>query len=217
MLPSLGEASSQRGESHFGWTTFRGAGHKNTQHPYTAAQLRQQISFASAIQSRVIALLHDFITQTYYEKTFSGLAESIFEQHKTAVEKLLADTCEEVLEKVPAVYSRLAEGNQEAVSQALGTIRRIIDAFADAVYPPTDATAKIDANIIHLRPSHHLNRLNVYVRDHTTSDARRKKLRQALANLYERVSTGIHRDVSPTEARALFLEMYLLLGEILSL
>jgi len=26
MLPSLGEASSQRGESHFGWTTFRGAG-----------------------------------------------------------------------------------------------------------------------------------------------------------------------------------------------
>ena len=38
-----------------------------------------------------------------------------------------------------------------------------------------------------------------------------------LANLFDRVSSGVHNDVSVSEARALFLNTYLLLGEILHL
>ncbi len=34
-------------------------------------------------------------------------------------------------------------------------------------------------------------------------------------NLYARVSTGVHADVSIEEAQSLFLNCYLLLGEIL--
>jgi len=44
-----------------------------------------------------------------------------------------------------------------------------------------------------------------------------KKLKQNLTNLYSRVSSGVHSDVDYKEAKNLFLNVYLLLGEILTL
>lgn len=35
--------------------------------------------------------------------------------------------------------------------------------------------------------------------------------------LYDRVSTGVHADVSPAEAEAILVEAYVLLGEVLDL
>ncbi len=190
---------------------------KNPQDFFEAQRLMGEMSAMSTIRSKVIALLHRFVSEVYYEKAFSGLAESIFEAHKSHVDALLAEKARDVLEKVPAAYDRLAEGSQEAVSQALNTCRRIIDAFADAVFPPQDTPIDIDGNKVELTKSHVQNRINVYIRAHTPSESRRRRLRQILTNLYERVSTGVHSDVTPSEARSLFLEMYLLLGEILTL
>ncbi|KCV45596.1 hypothetical protein L506_0498 [Bordetella bronchiseptica GA96-01] len=38
-----------------------------------------------------------------------------------------------------------------------------------------------------------------------------------MSNLFDRVSSGVHKDISSEEARALFLNTYLFLGEILHL
>jgi hypothetical protein len=57
----------------------------------------------------------------------------------------------------------------------------------------------------------------MYVRQHTQSKSRQQRLRQALRGIYERVSAGVHDDVTPSEARFLFLETYVALGEILAL
>jgi AbiTii len=171
----------------------------------------------SAIRSSVLALLHQFVVRIYYELTFSGTQETIFERQKALVETKLAATCGAVLEKFPAVYNRLAEGDPEAISQALSTCRRIIDAFADAVFPPSDETLSIDGNEIKLTAQHHQNRINAYVHGHCGSVSRRKRLRRALEDIYGRVSAGVHSDVSPDEARMLFLHSYLLMGEVVSL
>lgn len=179
--------------------------------------LTSAISQMSAVRSRVLALLHSFAAGVYYEKAFSGLAESIFERYKVAVDILLAERCGDVLEKVPAVYDRLAEGDQEAVSQALNTCRRVIDSFADAIYPPSEATIEIEGQPVRLGPQQHLNRVNAYIRERVSSESRRKRLRQSLTNVYDRVSSGVHKDITPEEARSLFLETYILLGEILTL
>jgi len=40
------------------------------------------------------------------------------------------------------------------------------------------------------------------------------KLRQNLQNLYERVSAGVHSDVDEQEARNLFFNVYLILGQV---
>lgn len=176
------------------------------------------ISRLSGIRSRVLANLHEFVSEQYYERLFGGLAESIFERHKGDVDKMLTGSCADVLERIPTVTDRLADGDAESVSQALTTCRRILESFADAVFPPMDEPhVRDDGTIVDLGANRHKNRINEYISKHTTSSSRKTRLRQNLSNLFDRVSTGVHGDVSADEARALFLNTYLFLGEVLHL
>ena len=175
------------------------------------------ISRLSGIKTRVLSRLHQFVSEIYYEKQFDNLSESIFESYKKDVDSLIGGSCGDVLAQIPSVMSRLAEGEQEAISQALSTCRRVIDSFADAIHPPADGTFEIGGNQLSLDAGKHQNRINVYIHKNTTSSSRRKRFRQNLSNLYERVSTGVHNDVSAEEARALFLSTYMFVGEVLHL
>ena len=181
------------------------------------SQTTQQIQVHSAIKSKVISLLHEFISGVYYEKAFSGLAEDIFEAYKREIDARITEKCGDVLTKLPYVYDRLREEDTEAVSQGLTTCRRIIDAFSDALYPPREETVQINGNTLELGANRYQNRLNAYIAGKISSDSRRKRLRQSLSNLYSRVSTGVHSEVSPQEAKALLLSTYLFLGEVLNL
>jgi hypothetical protein len=171
----------------------------------------------NGIKSKVIGLIHDYAAQVYYEKMFSGLAETTFETFKQEVDDRIADACGAVLEMIPSVFQRLAEGDKEAISHALTSCRRIIDAFADNIFPPSDETFEIDGNALSLAANRHQNRINVFIHKNTTSKSRKAKLRQTLANLYDRISSGVHNEVSLFEARSLFLELYIFLGEVLTL
>jgi hypothetical protein len=178
---------------------------------------RNAISRISSIQSRVMALLHAFVAEVYYEREFAALAESTFERFKKDVDVLIAGRSGDVLSKIPAVINRLSEGDSEAVSQALTTCRRILEAFADSIFPPTDAVVELGGNTLKLDASKHLNRINAYIAQRTESSSRRQRLRQNLSNLFDRVSTGVHDDVTSEEAFSLFLNTYLFLGEVLHL
>ena len=178
-------------------------------------QTANNISRLSAIKSRVLAQLHSFVSEVYYEKEFDSLSESIFERYKSAVDTLIVESCGEVFEKIPSVMSRLSEGDDESISQALVTCRRIIEAFADSIFPPTDQTIEIGGNTLKLDAGKHQNRINAYVYQHVQSQSRRQKIRQNLSNLFDRVSTGVHTDVTAEEANSLFLNVYLFFGEIL--
>jgi hypothetical protein len=171
----------------------------------------------SGIRTRVLGLLHEFVSDVYYEKEFDALSESIFELYQREVDSLISANCGDVLQKIPAVMARLAEGDDEAVAQGLTTCRRIIEAFADSIYPPSDQTVEIGGNTLKLDASKHQNRINAYVHARTGSQSRKQRIRQNLANLFDRVSSGVHSDVTPEEARALFLNTYLFLGEVLHL
>lgn len=173
------------------------------------------ISKLSGIKSKVLAHLHSFVTDVYYEKEFDSLSESIFEKYKSDIDTLIAAHAGEVLEQIPSVMSRLSDGDQESISQALTTVRRIIDSFADSIFPPTEETIDMGGNEVTLNANKHQNRINAFVFKRTESKSRRTKIRQNLSNLYDRVSTGVHKDVTAEEARSLFLNTYLLLGEVL--
>ena len=184
-------------------------------HQNQMAETINYISKLSGIKSRVLAHLHDFVSDVYYEKEFDSLSESIFEKYKSEVDTLISVYCGDVLQQIPSVMSRLAEGNPESISQALSTSRRIIDSFADSIFPPTEDTINIGGNELTLGANKHQNRINAFVHQRTESKSRKAKIRQNLSNLYDRVSTGVHNDVAAEEARSLFLNTYLLLGEIL--
>lgn len=175
------------------------------------------ISKLSGIRSKVIALLHNFITDVYYEKVFDNLSESIFESYKREVDHLITENCGDMLEQIPTVMERLSSGNSEAISHALTTCRRIIESFANSIFPPSDETIKIGGNDLKLDASKHQNRINAYIHQRCNSKSRKQRFRQNLANLFDRVSTGVHKDVTTEEAKALFLNTYLFLGEVLHL
>jgi len=176
-----------------------------------------RITTMSGIRSRVLGMLHTFVVGVFYERQFAKVAENIFEQYKKDVDALIAEKAGEVLSKIPSVIARLQEGEEEGISQALTTCRRIIETFADAVYPPTTGTVELGGNTLSLDASKHKNRLNAYIAVRTASSARRDKLRQNLGNLFDRVSAGVHTDVTSEEAFSLFLNVYLFLGEVLHL
>ncbi len=176
---------------------------------------REIIAVLSGVRSRVLSLLHAFVTSTYYELAFSGLAESIFEKYRSGVDTLLAKYAGDALEKIPAIYDRLTAGDPEAVSQALNTCRRVIDAFADAVCPPREGSVSINGTDIKVGPENHLNRITVYLHGCCPSASRRDRIRRTIRGTYERVSAGVHADVTLDEAKSLFLQTYLTLGEIL--
>lgn len=178
-------------------------------------EISSKISQLSGIKSKILAQLHNFISSVYYEKEFDNLSESIFEKYKSDVDTLISSNCGKVLEQIPSVMNRLADKDIESISQALTTVRRIIESFADSIYPPSDKTIKMNGNDVTLDASKHQNRINAFVYERIKSKSRITKIRQNLSNLYIRVSTAVHSEVSAEEAKSLFLNTYLILGEIL--
>lgn len=179
--------------------------------------LNTYVTQLSGVRSKVLSLIHGFVSKAYYELAFSNLQETIFERQKALVDAKITTACGAILEKVPAIYDRLAQDDKEAISQALNTCRRIIDAFADSIYPPTDKTIDIGGIQLKLKAQHHQNRINAFVFENCESSSRRSRFKRSLSDLYDRVGAGIHSDVTAGEARFLFLQTYMLIGEILSL
>lgn len=175
------------------------------------------IALLGGIKSRVISMLHDFATTVYYEKTFDNLAESIFDSYKKEVDIRIAESSGDIIEQIPSIVARLTDADKEAISHALTTCRRIIDSFANYIFPPSNETFNIEGNELSLKADKPLNRLNVYIYQNVSSASRKQRLKQNLKNLYERISAGVHADVDAQEARNLFFNVYLILGEILTL
>ena len=182
---------------------------------YRLSDLTTRISILNSIRSRVLARVHRFVCETYYALAFSGVAESIFQKYQVSIDASLRETAPDVLEKIPSISDRLAAGDREAVSQAMNSCRRMIKAFADAVYPPSDSPVTIDGQQFQVTADKDLNRIYLFLRNGCRSESRRDRLRQGLHRIHERASAGSHADVTPGEAKALFLSTYLVLGEIL--
>lgn len=179
------------------------------------AGLTGVVSTLSSLRSRVLAAIHEFAVGHHHRLAFSGLAETIFDRHRSAVDLLIQGAAPEVLEKLPAVYDRLSAGDKESVSQAMNSVRRMIKVFADSVYPPEKKPVSVDGKKYEVGSDKVLNRIELYLRGSCTSASRRDRLKRSLRDVYDRASAGSHADITPQEARSLFLAGYLTLGEIL--
>ncbi len=100
--------------------------------------LSKNISIFSNLKGKIMALLHDYFTEIYYQIKYENVVESIFESYKQEIDKSIISESKEVIEMLPSVMDRLNENNTESISQALTTCRRIIDSFADVVFPAQD-------------------------------------------------------------------------------
>jgi hypothetical protein len=122
------------------------------------------------------------------------------------------------------VYKRLEEGEQEGLSQAALSCRRVLKAVADLVYAPTTEMLRGSEGTDHqLDDASFLNRLIAYVQ--STFGERMSSLEVAAINdlsrrlgaLNDLASKGVHIDVLTLfEARQCALQTYVVAGDILA-
>lgn len=180
-------------------------------------KLSSDIAEIRGVVSRTMALLHDFVAESYYELAFRGVAESIFQSLKKEVDIKLAQAAGDALEKSPSIVERLSFGEQEAISHAMLSGRRVLSSFADSVQPPTDEKLPYGQDMLDAGADKYLNRLRFFIRKHCKSDKREERLKHTLMDLNTRFSAGTHADVTAEEARALLVILYVTLGELLNL
>jgi hypothetical protein len=195
--------------------------------PYAQMQLNEQrskiaeitpnITNAARVISAVRAQIQDFATRIYHERLFSHQSESIFQAYQEQLDALLAGTARTAFERLPHAFERLGTGDAESISHALTTCRRVIDSFANAVFPPKSDLVHIGHESIEVGERQVRNRLRAYMHERIGQCSRYDRLNKSLGSLYDRVSAGVHADVDAGEARALVLQTYLFLGELLSL
>jgi hypothetical protein len=172
----------------------------------------------SGIGGQVVATVYDLASEIYHELLFSELQASLVADTQQRVDGSLAAASGTALEKIERVSDRLRDGDPESVSQALTTCRRLIDSCADYVFPAQEEPYAIgEEATLKVGPQQVLNRLQAHTHAAGASKSRRDRLRRTLSDLYERCSAGTHAEVTVEEARFIFLQTYIVLGEILTL
>lgn len=182
------------------------------------AQLRTVVTKNASILASVEAQIHSFVVRAFYSLRISTRQDTMFGSDAQRIDALLRGLDEDFLRRVDSAYANLENGEAEEISAAMNSVRRLIDAFADQIFPATDET-RLDGQgkSIRLGQMQRLNRVKAYIDDHCQSPSRATRLKRAISDVYDRVSTGVHTEVSASDARSLFLFSYTLLGEILEL
>lgn len=187
-------------------------------HDTRILQSSVNLSTWAGICGQVVATVYGMVTEIYHELLFSELQASLFASTQKKVDGSLAAASGSALEKIERISDRLRDGDPESVSQALTTCRRLIDSCADYVFPSRDELYKIGDEVdLKVGPQQVLNRLQAHTHVCGASKSRRDRLRRTLSDLYARCSAGTHAEVTIDEARFIFLQTYIALGEILTL
>ncbi|WP_084774465.1 AbiTii domain-containing protein [Nonomuraea candida] len=187
------------------------------EHDQKIAAQATALATMTAICGQVVSVVYGMVVEIYHELLFSQLQASLFSSVQTRVDGSLAAAGGNSLSKIEKISDRLRDGDPESVSQGLTTCRRLIDSAADNLFPPRESPFDIGGQEIAVGSSNVLNRLQAFVFEAGASQSRRDRIRRALKDLYGRCSAGTHAEVDVEEARFVFLQTYVILGEIMSL
>lgn len=172
----------------------------------------------SGLCGQVVATVYDMVVEIYHELLFSELQATLFADTQAVVDGSLAAASGTALDKIERVSDRLRDGDSESVSQALTTCRRLIDSCADHVFPARTEPYNIgEEATLTVGQQNVLNRLQAFCYEQGAPKGRRDRLRRTLSDLYSRCSAGTHAEITVQEARFVFLQTYVVLGETLAL
>ena len=217
------EAAAQ--SSRDALSALQGGGNYSGEYASVAAREHDQkivahshaLGIWSGICKQVVATIYDMLVEIYHELLFSELQATLFADTQTKVDRELAASSGTALNKIERVSDRLRDGDPESISQALTTCRRLIDSCADHLFPAQDEPYDIGGQPLKVGRQNVLNRLQAKAHATTASKGQRDRLRRTLSDLYDRCSSGTHAEVTVQEARFVFLQTYVVLGEILTL
>ncbi len=186
--------------------------------------LKSQIETAAGRVASRRALIHDYAIRHHYPIKYSGVAQDAFSQVRAVVDARIATVVPDAAQQFTAVHDNLRSDNPEDWSNAVHSCRRILQALADAVFPPTDQPRTSGRKVISLGPDQYINRLVCYAEDHSSSARFQGVVGSHLGFLGERLDAvfqasqkGSHASVSSEEAHRYVVYTYMLVGDLLSL
>lgn len=173
------------------------------------------------------ATIYEYVSRTYYELKFSGIVGDIFSRVRQRVDKQLGALVPDATKKLTAAYDNLRSENPEDWANAVHSCRRLLQAVADAIYPPT-ADKVIEENgkqrTVKLGVDAYKNRIIAFVDDRSDSQRFKDIVGSHLSFLGDRLDSvflatqkGSHAEVSQEEADRYVVYSYLLVGDLLSL
>lgn len=168
--------------------------------------------------------LYEYVSRKHYELKFSNVASDIFARRREAVDNKIGLVVPDAIRKFDAVNENLRSDNPEDWANAVHSCRRILQALADALFPPQKEARTKDGNQIKLGSDSYINRLICFAEDKSASNSFRGLVGSHLGFLgdrldavFEATQKGSHADVSREEADRYVIYTYLVVGDILSL
>jgi len=184
--------------------------------------VRKDMDFSSqrALLGRIRSWLHHYASGVNIRVQFADVVENVLESYRAVVDSRLAGVCPEALDMLAAAYERLPAASSEERSQAVTTLRRVLKAFADAVYPPRPSAE----GQRELTDERYINRLWAWAEEYIGSKSNCELVQAHIDNVgawidgvYRLQNKGVHATVSQEEAERLLLHTYLLLGDLIRL
>ena len=165
--------------------------------------------------------IHSYATDVYLAIELGDIAQSIFEEARGNVDNFIRVNCPKAAEQLIAINERMHENLPESRSAALTSCRRLLMTVADSIFPPQIEWKDTKGIKRKVGPEEYKNRLLAFAETRIDSDSSYAILTSEIDHLaarvdavYDKVSKGVHADVSTDEARLAVIQTYLFIGEI---
>lgn len=156
---------------------------------------------------------------------FSNKASDIFDKYREKVDSKLTDYVPESSKKLASIYSRLSENNEESLSQAATTCRKLLREFGDSlfkkIYP--DNKLKIiktsSGKELDVTGDHYLNRISVSLDKLPKSEKDDKNMLltiEWIKSVNDKICDGLHNDIPPEEMTSLVLHLYMVIADLIT-
>lgn len=176
------------------------------------------------VLERVRSRVASYLSKTERELLVGQAVSDLFEKNRAYVDSRLGEISEVALEQLASAYRRQAEGDSEALSQALTSCRRVLKSLADALYPAGEPAIGVDGVEREMTEDRYLARLLQFAGERMGSRSSRRLLASRIGDLATRLeslndlaSKGVHAETNEFDVNQCVIETYLLVGDFLRL
>jgi len=171
--------------------------------------------------------LYGYVLNRHNELRVSSPAEDIFGSYSQTIDELLSQYIPEDLIKIDSISDNISSKNPEDWANAAHTCRRLLQALADNLHPPTEdkiVGSGKNKKTVKLGPDNYINRLVCFCEENNTSGvfnalvgSHLSFIGNRLDSIFSGVQKGSHSSLTQEEAKRIIIFSYLAVGDILKL
>jgi len=184
--------------------------------PFAEIEADHECDYRQNIAAKLQSLLHEFATDTYYTLEFGNQAESTFQFQREAIDLSLVDFMGSTLARIPVLYDRLTQQDQDAVEPVLEICQQMIRTFA-MVATHRGKKPLLPHQIETTNTNVQINHIKTFVKQWCKDGRRADRLTAAVSRQVTYLAGCSTRTTRPQEAKFLIMRTYMLLAEIFAL